>query len=210
MSRPSTQRIQLRGGLPRNVIIAGERIFLRRPRATDEAEWVEVRARNRAFLEKWEPRFPGRIDRFGRSGFRMMLKRGRARNRLVTLVCHRATGEIIGMLTLNEIVRGAFQSATMGYWISRDFARQGLMTEAVRLMLRHSFATLDMHRVEANMMPRNAPSRCLAAAVGMRYEGTAKRYLQIAGKWEDHERWAITIEEWHALLQQTERITPSI
>lgn len=183
---------------PRGAIIVGERVYLRRPRVSDEAEWVALRKANREFLEKWEPRFPGRIDRFGRSGFNMMIRRGRVRDRLGTVVCLRSTGEIIGMLTLNEIVRGAFQSATMGYWISRAFARQGLMTEAVKLMLRHSFTTLGIHRVEANMLPRNAPSRCLAAAAGMRYEGTAKKYLQINDKWEDHQRWAITAEEWNA------------
>src|SRR4029453_125487 len=100
------------------------------------------------------------------------------------------------MVTLNEIVRRAFQSATMGYWIGREFARQGLMTEAVSLMLAHAFTTLKLHRVEANMIPRNTPSRSLARACGLRYEGTAKRYLQIAGKWKDHQRWAITVEGW--------------
>ena len=181
---------------PRGTFIVGERVLLRRPRATDEKQWVALRSRNRRFLARWEPRSSEGVDRFSAAAFRILLKRARARNRLVGFVCLRETGEIIGMVTLNEFVRGAFQSATMGYWIAREHARQGLMTEAVGLMLRHAFTTLKLHRVEANMMPRNTPSRSLARASGMRYEGTAKRYLQIAGKWEDHERWAITVEDW--------------
>ena len=200
MTRPtgkSPRRKQApRATKPRGTILAGERVFLRRPRASDRKQWVELRQRNRKFLECWEPRFPDRIDRFGASGFRRILDRARSPNRLVGFVCLRTTGQLIGMLTLNEIVRGAFQSATMGYWIGREYARQGLMTEAVGLMLAHAFTALKLHRVEANMIPRNTPSRCLAQTCGLRYEGTAKRYLQIAGKWQDHQRWAITVEEW--------------
>lgn len=180
---------------PTRAIIVSERVLLRRPRVADEAEWVAVRRSNRRFLEKWEPRTLDGVDRFSPKGYRILLKRSRSPARLVTFVCLRDSGELIGMLTLNEIVRGAFQSATMGYWISRTHARKGLMTEAVKLMLRHAFTTLGLHRVEANMIPRNKPSRRLARACGMRYEGTAKRYLQINGKWEDHERWAITVED---------------
>ena len=180
----------------RGAFVTGARVFLRRPRASDEVAWVALRTRNRRFLERWEPRSTDGIDRFSAAGYRALLKRSRSPNRLVGFVCLRDTGELIGMVTLNEIVRGAFQSATMGYWIGREYARQGLMTEAVGLMLGHAFATLKLHRVEANMIPRNTPSRRLARASGMRYEGTAKRYLQIAGKWQDHQRWAITLEDW--------------
>ena len=138
------------------------------------------------------------INRFAASGFCFALKRSRDRNRLLTFVCDRESGAIMGMVSLNEIVRGAFQSATMGYWIGREFSRQGFMTEAVTLMFKHAFSKLRLHRVEANLMPRNKPSRALARACGMRFEGRAKRYLQINGKWEDHEHWAITVEAWRA------------
>lgn len=185
-----------RAAKQRGVIIVGERVLLRKPKVGDLHEFVALRRASRSFLERWEPRPPRGVNRFAASGFHRTLNVARERNRCITLVCLCETGQIIGMLNLNEIVRGAFQSATMGYWISRDFARRGLMTEAVTLMLRHAFERLKLHRVEANMIPRNTPSRSLAKAVGMRYEGTAKRYLQINGKWEDHERWAMTVEEW--------------
>lgn len=134
-----------------------------------------------------------------------MLKVARERNRVTTLACLHSTGEIIGMVNLNEIVRGAFQSATMGYWIGCEHARQGLMTEAVSLLMKHAFTKLKLHRVEANMIPRNKPSRSLAKSVGMHYEGTSKRYLQINGEWEDHERWAITVERWSPAQRKQRR-----
>ena len=181
---------------PRGELAGGKRVYLRRPRQADEREYVALRKRSRAFLEKWEPRSTRSVDRFAVSGFRHMLRRSRSRSRLFTLVCLRETGAIIGAVSLNEIVRGSFQSATMGYWIGREFARQGLMSEAVDLMIRHAFTSLRLHRVEANIIPRNKPSIALARTCGLHYEGTARYYLQIGGKWEDHEHWSVTIETW--------------
>jgi ribosomal-protein-alanine N-acetyltransferase len=183
--------------LPRGTLAVGKRVFLRRMRAGDEREFIALRRRNRTWLVKWEPRPPRGVDTFGSSGFRRLLQRRRSPQRCLMFVCLRDGGAILGNLNINDIVRGAFQSCTMGYWITRDHAGQGLMTEAVGLALQVAFERLDLHRVEANMMPRNTPSRNLARASGLRYEGRARRYLQIAGTWEDHERWAVTREEWH-------------
>ena len=65
-------------------------------------------------------------------------------------------------------------------------------------MLRHAFGRLGLHRVEANIQPHNQPSRVVAQRNGFQLEGFSPRYLQIAGVWADHERWAITIEDWRA------------
>ena len=92
-------------------------------------------------------------------------------------------------------MRGAFQSCHCGYWIGAAHTRRGYTSEALALVLRHAFARLALHRVEANMLPRNAASRGVAQKCGLRQEGLAKRYLNVNGVWEDHEIWAITAEE---------------
>jgi ribosomal-protein-alanine N-acetyltransferase len=102
----------------------------------------------------------------------------------------------MGVLSLSNIVRGAFQSAYLGYWIGKPFARQGYMTEAMRLALNLAFGPLGLHRVEANIIPRNRASIALVKKLGFRNEGTAMRYLRIDGRWQDHEHWALTIEDW--------------
>ena len=91
---------------------------------------------------------------------------------------------------------GPFQSANVGYWIDEPCAGHGYMPEAVAVVLRFAFDQLGLHRVEAAIVPRNAASRRVAEKLGLREEGTAQRFLQIRGVYEDHIRYAITLEEW--------------
>lgn len=180
----------------RRGIEVGERVFLRYPTAADRAELVALKRASRRHLAPWEASPVGGGDMFGAWWFGRFLKSSNTERSRRFVVCLRETGEIIGQVGLGEISRGAFQSCYLGYWIGATFTRQGLMTEAVRLAISHAFGKLKLHRVEANIVPRNRASKGLARKVGMRYEGTAKRYLRIAGVWEDHEHWAVTAEEW--------------
>jgi len=105
------------------------------------------------------------------------------------------------VFTISQIVRGAFQSAYLGYYAHEAHARQGFMREAIEQVLDHSFSALGLHRVEANIQPGNAPSIALARGAGFRLEGFSPRYLLIGGQWRDHERYAITADEWAAMRE---------
>ena len=104
-------------------------------------------------------------------------------------------GELVGIFTISQIVRGYFQSAYLGYYASARYAGKGLMAEAMALVLDHAFGPLSLHRLEANIQPGNAPSIALARGAGFRLEGYSPRYLLIGGRWRDHERYAITADE---------------
>jgi ribosomal-protein-alanine N-acetyltransferase len=65
------------------------------------------------------------------------------------------------------------------------------MTEGVRQVVRHAFKELGLHRLEANMQPKNHASIALARACGFSHEGYSPQYLKSRGRWRDHERWAI-------------------
>jgi ribosomal-protein-alanine N-acetyltransferase len=102
------------------------------------------------------------------------------------------------VVNINEIVMWAFRSGYLGYFIFEEYAGKGYMTEGIRLVIKHAFNRLKLHRLEANIQPDNQDSLKLAKRLGFTKEGYSPRYLKIAGRWRDHERWAILKEDWHA------------
>jgi ribosomal-protein-alanine N-acetyltransferase len=108
------------------------------------------------------------------------------------LVCLRDGGALAGMITIDSIVRGRFQSATLSYAAFAPAAGRGYMSEGLALVLRHAFCELRLHRLEANIQPANQASLRLIRRLGFRQEGYSPDMLFIDGAWRDHERWAIT------------------
>lgn len=94
--------------------------------------------------------------------------------------------QVMGMVALNGIVWGSFCSCFLGYKLDKDHLRQGLMSEAVQECVRIAFEELGLHRIEANIMPRNLPSLGVAEKCGFVREGISRKYLKINGVWEDH------------------------
>lgn len=111
------------------------------------------------------------------------------------LVIHRSTDGIVGAINLNNVIRGGFHSAFLGYYSFKPYAGSGLMTEGMQLVLQHAFRNLKLHRLEANIQPGNLASIGLARKCGFVREGFSRRYLSIAGRWRDHERWALLRED---------------
>ena len=112
------------------------------------------------------------------------------------VICRREDGAIVGSINLSQVFRKAFQNAYLGYSLGVKYTGKGYMTEAVNLMLRFAFKDLKLHRVEANVQPENLPSIAVLKRCGFTKEGFSRKYLKIAGKWRDHERFAIIREDW--------------
>ena len=112
-------------------------------------------------------------------------------------MCREEDGAIAGVYNVGQIFYGPFRSAYLGYYGFAPFAGHGYMHEGLRLVLRHAFGPLGLHRLEANIQPENGSSIALVSGAGFRLEGLSPRYLKIAGRWRDHERWAILAEEFH-------------
>jgi [ribosomal protein S5]-alanine N-acetyltransferase len=183
----------------RQVAQAGRRVFLRKPTARDRDEYVRLRRRSAAFLKSWEPAPPR-----GRTAARQFvdwLRTSRRGRHEKLLICRLHDGALLGAINVNEIVPGPSQSGFLGYWIGAPYARQGYMTEALQLALRQAFRVLGLHRVEANIMPANRASIALVKRAGFRREGYSARYLKIAGRWADHERWALLAEDWRPCVR---------
>ena len=94
--------------------------------------------------------------------------------------------EILGVCSLTNIVRGAFQACHMGYSVGAPWEGKGVMSTIVRCVIDHAFGELRLNRIMANYMPTNTRSGALLERLGFEKEGYARRYLKINGRWEDH------------------------
>ncbi len=133
-----------------------------------------------------------------RDQFRAYLRRVRDASHRGYFVCL-PSGELAGVINLNEIVRGPFRSAYLGYYALSPHDGQGHMAAGLGLVMAQAFRTQRLHRLEANIQPHNRRSIRLVECAGFRLEGFSPRYLKIDGRWRDHERWAITLEDWLAV-----------
>lgn len=180
---------------------SSDRLELRPLRQDDESEFVRVHALSREVWAPWTPALQRALT--PEAHFRRELGRavrGAVAGTHLRLAAFVARGELVGFFSLNEVVRGAFESAYASWQVAEGRMGQGFGTEGVRALLDIAFDPepdgLALHRVQANIMPGNAASLRIAEKVGFRREGFAERYLRIAGRWEDHVMLALTSEEW--------------
>lgn len=168
--------------------VEGDVVRLRPPRPGDYAEWRDLRARSRGFLQPWEPTWPA--DDLSRPAFKRRLTayaRDREAGSAYPFFIFRKEDDVlVGGITLSNVRRGVAQMGSVGYWCGEPYARNGYVLGGVRAMTEFAFRTLGLHRLEAACLPHNAPSRRLLAKAGFVEEGQAKAYLKINGVWRDH------------------------
>lgn len=159
------------------------RVCLRQVQRSDGPEFLTLMQRSRRLHEPWisPPRsntmFDHYLDRVMRDDH-------------VGLVIRRIEDErLLGAININNIVRGSFLSASLGYYIGLGFDGQGYMGEALRQAITYALEELGLHRLEANIQPDNLRSIALVKANGFQFEGLSPGFLFIDGKWRDHERW---------------------
>lgn len=180
---------------PRKLVGTG--IYLRRLEPADAAALHDLRVSNRAFLEPFEP---SRHERF----FTLQSQRDYIQMAIVDWDDDEAyafgvfadSDEMVGRVALSNVVRGAWQNATLGYFVAEAHNGKGYATEAVGLAVRFAFGDAALHRVQAGVMLHNKASARVLVKNGFRYEGLSPRYLKINGEWEDHDMYAVTAEDW--------------
>jgi len=180
-------------------MVRGDGLLLRGPVQSDFEEWRAVRLKSRAFLAPFEPRW-SEAD-LTAATFAARLKRNKREaasgTELSFLIFEaRPPQNLLGGLTLSNIRRRAAQTATLGYWMSVDYAGKGIMTRAVALILPLVFDTLKLHRVEAACLPDNIASRRVLTANGFQEIGIAEHYLHINGAWRDHLLFGLSRERY--------------
>ncbi len=160
-----------------------KRVFIREVSRSDKDEFLALMRCSHGLHEPWIS--PPLTD----SAFRGYLERARSHDHEGQLICLAKSQTIVGVININNIVRGSFLSASLGYYVGAPYAGQGYMHEGLELVMDYAFNQLGLHRLEANIQPENARSISLVRQCGFEKEGLSKAFLYIAGHWRDHERW---------------------
>jgi ribosomal-protein-alanine N-acetyltransferase len=168
--------------------ITTPRAVIRLAEAGDASRLLHYRVQNREHLAPWEPLRDTAYYTLDHCTQTLAESREAVRldRAYPFLALDLAGRDILAIFTYANVVRGAFQACHLGYSIAARRQGQGLMHEVLEAAMPWAFHQLDMHRVMANYMPRNERSGRLLERLGFEREGYAKRYLQIAGVWEDH------------------------
>jgi ribosomal-protein-alanine N-acetyltransferase len=191
--------------IPQPVLLT-EHLELRPAGPSAAQAMLAFQTKNREHFAPWDPT-PG--DLFYTLPFWSARLKLRARDWMdgrgasYLLLLKQQPEQLIGSITLCNLIRGAMQGATLGYAIDQDFQGKGLMLEAGQSIIRFAFDVLHLHRIQANYQPGNQRSAALLARLGFRIEGQAKNYLFLNGAWRDHVLTSLTNEQFdpgHLLL----------
>lgn len=180
------------------MILETERLYLKSPHEVTAEAACTYHRLNRKYLKEFEPT---KTDEFYTIQHQHDLLTTQANDWDERKGCRcyiaakESPMEIIGTISLNNIVMGAFFSCFLGYQIDYRHRNRGYMTEATNRIVQFAFDDLHLHRVEGNIMPRNKPSIAVVKKCGFELEGISKKYLKINGVWEDHLHYVILNEK---------------
>lgn len=186
------------------VVLSDGGLQLRPLRRRDGPAWVELRRANEDWLKPWEaaaaaPQVvgPGWAERHSLAAYVGMLRTQRAQQQAGS---HLRFGmfferQLCGQVNVGEIVRGAFNSGYLGYWVDAAVAGRGLAPTGVALVADYCFGVAGLHRLEANVRPENLASVRVMDKVGFVAEGRRRRYLAVDGDYRDHVGYALLAED---------------
>ncbi|GAA3767429.1 GNAT family protein [Microbacterium kribbense] len=149
---------------------------------------------NRGWLRPWEATSPdGPVSLDMRLSIRRLLQQYRDGNGVPFVM--EWEGAVAGQLNVWGIARGSLASATIGYWVSENYAGRDVTPTAVALATDFCFREMRLHRMEICIRPENKASLRVVEKLGFRYEGLRRRYIHIDGDWRDHYAFALTRED---------------
>jgi ribosomal-protein-alanine N-acetyltransferase len=197
-------RLDLRGGhklkdveILHTVCVKGPRVTLRPFRLADAETLHDLEQVNRLSFAKVMP--PRGDEYFTERAASRRIERDQALWQADQAYAFAVVfeGQLVGRVALSNVVRGAWQNATLGYWIDGRFQSQGLATEGVSAAVLAAFLHMSLHRLQAAVMPRNLASIAVVRRCGFQMEGLAPKYLNINGTWEDHYIFSLTRENYN-------------
>lgn len=105
--------------------------------------------------------------------------------------------QIVGSVSIVRVDH-ANSAAEIGYWLSREYQGQGIMTRAVAAVMRHAFRQMQLNRLVIKAPVDNHRSCAVAERLGFRREGVLRQALQLNGHWHDLALYARLRDNWLA------------
>lgn len=176
--------------------LSSGRVGVRPVRVRDAKRWTQLHRENLNWLAPWEATAPpGTSTGFVSARQMMRDLRRRARHGHTMPFAATWNDEMVGQVTVSNLVGGSAQWASIGYWIAHSHAGLSIIPTAVALVCDHLFARAGTHRVEISIRPENTASVRIVEKLGFTYVGLAPKYLHIAGDWRDHWVFQILAED---------------
>ncbi|HEV7629212.1 MAG TPA: GNAT family N-acetyltransferase [Streptomyces sp.] len=185
-------------------LLRGPRVAIRHVLQSDHAEMTALSRQSTELHRPWVPQRETTTP----EAFADYLARFEQPTHEGFVICLHDTGEIVGAVNINNIVRGTLQSGALGYVAYAATTGHGYMTEGLGLVVRYAFEELGLHRLEANIQPANTRSSSLVERLGFRHEGHSPAFQLIDGEWRDHDRWAVTVTSATRNRHRALRATP--
>ncbi|WP_243297576.1 GNAT family N-acetyltransferase [Bacillus litorisediminis] len=181
-------------------MLKGVHIYLRFFEESDAEELLALELRNKDFFKKYTTTkkvsfytLEGQLQRIQRTA------EMRENDQFYLFgIFLKESDELIGVTMLSEVARGPFQNCWLGYYLDQGHNGKGYMTEAVRMIVDYAFLELNLHRLDAGVMPHNIGSIRVLEKVGFHKEGIAIKNVMINGEWENHQIMAIINENWRS------------
>ena len=184
-----------------NLMPAGSAHRVRSIEPDDVEAVTEYLARNIEFHREWSPIMPSEFFtvEYQRRRLEMWaeMRRQGTEYRFGIFIDDPERGEadrLIGLISL-RVERGSFMNGRFGYSVDGQYTGRGIMTSTLRALMRYGFFQLGLHRLEANIMPRNVRSRRVLEKCGFTKFGFSPKMLLINGVWEDHDLYMILVDD---------------
>lgn len=171
---------------PKNDPVAATKVRLRELKLNDAEEFLSLMRASASFHNPWVQ--PPR----SKAEFRLYLEYFKQNNHANFAVCEKGSDNLVGVINLNNIIRGCVMQASLGYYAVVHYAGQGYLREGMKLVIDESFQVMKLHRLEAHIQPDNLASIGLVKRLGFQYEGLMPQFMYINDAWRDHERWVLT------------------
>lgn len=133
-----------------------------------------------------------------RGYIRYLLRQYRSAAPSTFVIALRSTGKVVGTIGFMWL-QTENRSAEVGYSLSRAYWNQGLMTEALREVLRFGFDKLNLNRIEAQHESDNPASGRVMLKAGMRREGTLRQRIYNKGRYTDVELYAVLRQDFRSM-----------